>query len=222
MHSLYDELVSLLEKREKENCVQVCLDNLANGTLDVVTLYEKILTPAMNTPSYGTDEGEVNIWEEHSRTSIVRTIIECCYPYVVKERNESYESKKKGSVLVLCPAEEAHEIGARMIADFFTMTGFDVIFIGASTPGDQTIDAINYFTPDYVAISITNAYNLLETAKVVKKIAAMKNSMNFKIILGGRACRTNSETCEQMNPDYILQTFDDIRNLAEGESGAIV
>ena len=222
MHSLYDEFVASLEKREKENCVKVCLDYLANGAIDVVTLYEQILAPAMNTPSYGTNEGEVNIWEEHSRTSIVRTIIECCYPYVVKERNESYKSKKKGSVIVLCPTEEAHETGARMVADFFTVTGFDVIFIGASTPGDQTIDAINYFNPDYVAISITNAYNLLTTAKVVKKITDMKNSMNFKIILGGRACQTNPETCKRMNPDYILQTFDDIRNLAEGEPDAAV
>lgn len=222
MKTLLNEFVPLLENREKEKCIQFCLEHLSDGSLDVVSLYENILAPSLNTPSYGPGEEDVNIWEEHSRTSIVRTIIESCYTWVVKERDERYKSTQKGTVIVLCPSEEPHEIGARMVADFFTLTGFEVTFIGASTPGDQVLDALDYFKPDYVAISITNAYNLIATGRMVKKILDLKIRMDFKVILGGRACRTNNETCRRMNPDFILNTFEDIRKLAEGDSNVSV
>ena len=220
MHPFYNEFFSYLEKKDKEKCVRLVLDGLSNSTLDVVTLYEKILTPALYSGFGGPDLQDVIVWEEHARTSIVRTIIECCYPFVIKERDEKYHSSPGGKVVVLCPPEELHEIGARMVADFFTLCGFEITFVGANTPRDDIVNAVRYFQPEYIAISITNVYNLVAARKVVRRIVELKDSLKFKVILGGQACRNNPEACRQMGIDMILSSFADIRRLSEGVADA--
>jgi methanogenic corrinoid protein MtbC1 len=213
MHILYGEFLEYLDKTDKQRCVDFCLSHLADGSLDVVTLYRDILSPALREQSAG-------IWEEHVRTSIVRTIIESCYLNVIKERDEKYKPARKGNVLVVCPPEEAHEVGARMVADFFVLCGYEVTFIGANTPREEIVDAVGYFKPLYVAISITNAFNLVAAGKAVKKILDLKKSLDFTLILGGQACKNNPDVCGNMNPDMMLDTFDDIRRLSEGEADA--
>lgn len=222
MDSFYGEFLSLLDDGDKERCVNLCLSKLSDKTIDVVALYQDILAPALKEKFCSSKDEEICIWQEHIRTSIVRTIIECCYPLVIQERDEKYLSKPKGKVVVLCPPDEAHEIGARMVTDFFLLNGYDVTFIGASTPGSEIIEAVTHFKPEYVAISITNVFNLIAAAKAISKILDLKKILDFEVILGGQACKHNLTTCQKMNADMILDTFDDIRKLAAGGSDAAV
>ena len=162
------------------------------------------------------------IWKEHIRTSIVRTIIECAYPYIIEERNKKYGPKPKGKAVVVCPPEELHELGALMVTDFFTLIGFSVTFVGANTPQDDIIHAIKYIKPDYVAVSITNYYNLVATRRLVLKIREMIKSTSFRLILGGQACRENPDVCEKLGADMVLQTFEEIEKLTRGTDDAAV
>ncbi len=222
MHPVFSEFISYLDRQDKEKCVSFILSLLESRTLDSLTLYNEILTPAQYARVRKTDQKEICIWEEHVRTSIVRTIIECCYPFIIKERDEKYGSSFSGKVIVLCPPEELHEIGARMVADFFTLCGFSVIFIGANTPKNDIINAIKSTQPRYVAISITNYYNLVATRNVVKEIVDLKDAFSFQVILGGQACQRNPDTCRQLGTDLILDTFEDIKGLAGGQTNVIV
>ncbi len=222
MDSFYGEFLSLLDEGNKERCVDLCLSKLSDKMLDVVTLYQDILAPALREKFCRSRDEEMCIWQEHIRTSIVRTIIECCYPLLLRERDEKYPSAKKGKVVVLCPPDETHEIGARMVTDFFLLNSYDVTFIGASTPVSEIIGAITHFKPQYVAISITNVFNLIATAKAVSEILDLKKTLDFDVILGGQACKHNPTTCQEMKVDMILDTFDDIQKLAAGGSDVIV
>jgi methanogenic corrinoid protein MtbC1 len=222
MDSFYGDFLSLLDEGNKERCVDLCLSKLSDKTLDVVTLYQDVLAPALKEKFCSSKDEEICIWQEHIRTSTVRTIIECCYPLLSRERDEKYLSTRKGKVVVLCPPDEAHEIGARMVTDFFFLNGYDVTFIGASTPRSEIISAITHFKPEYVAISITNVFNLIATAKAVSEILDLKKNLGFEVILGGQACKHNPTTCQEMKADMILDTFEDIQKLAAGGSDATV
>lgn len=57
-------------------------------------MYTKILAPSLNTMECKIDEKNICIWREHVRISIIRTIVECCYPYIMKERHEKYDGNK--------------------------------------------------------------------------------------------------------------------------------
>jgi methanogenic corrinoid protein MtbC1 len=220
MHPLYSEFISLLDRLDKENCVRFVLSKLDGKEIHIVALYNEILTPAQYEDLSKTGPTENRIWEEHVRTSIIRTIIECCYPYVVKERDRKYGSSLKGRAVVLCPPGELHEIGARIVADFFVLCGFDTIFVGANTPQEDITNALKNIKPAYVAISITNYFNLVAARTAVMEIAGLKGEFPFRIILGGQACRQNERTCRQMSADRILNSFEDIQHLAEGKNDA--
>ena len=216
----YAEFISYLDREDKEKCAEFAISKLQDNLIDVVSLYNQILTPALYADFCRPEQHSICIWEEHVRTSIVRTIIECCFPFVIKERDKKTKSALKGKVIILCPPGELHEIGARMVSDFFTICGFNPVFVGANTPQDEIIDAINYVRPKYVAISITNHYNLIAAGKAIQRILDLRDSISFQVILGGQACRNNPEICRQMNADMVLNTFEDIQRLATGKTDA--
>jgi MerR family transcriptional regulator, light-induced transcriptional regulator len=216
---LAKKFMTFFDNLDKENCVQLALSCLQNKSIDVVTLYTGILTPALYADFCGIDGIEckqISIWNEHIRTSIIRTIIECCYPFVIKERDEKYRAGLTSKVIVLCPPGELHELGPRMVTDFFTLCGFSATFTGANMPQAEILDAIENIQPQYVAISITNYYNLVAAEQAIDKINLLENKSHFKIIIGGQACQTNVDFCKPMKCDFILQTFEDIRHLSEG------
>lgn len=220
MHPLYKEFVGLLDRKDKDRCVELVLSKLSRGEIDVVTLYNEVLTPALNAPAYGDAEGAIRIWEEHVRTSIVRTVLENCYPYVVRERKAKYGAAagKGQHVIVVCPTEEFHEMGARMVADFFDLCGFGVTFIGANTPQDDILEAIAHMKPAYVAISVTDYYNLVPAKRTVAKLRDLRDrtKASFRIIVGGGAFEKNPGLYKEMGADLLLATFEDIRKLSEG------
>jgi methanogenic corrinoid protein MtbC1 len=220
MHPLYDEFISYLDTEDKEKSVRFVLSHLQDKSIDVLALYNEILTPAMYADFCPEAERAICIWKEHIRTSIVRTIIECAYPFVVERRNEKYGPNIKGRAVIICPTGELHELGARMVADFFTLCGFSIAFVGANTPQDDIINAIKYVRPTYVAISITNYYNLVAARRLVLKIRETVKDVSFRLILGGQACRENPDACEKIGADMVLQTFEDIKNLTRGTDNA--
>ena len=123
--ALKEDFIALLERKDKAGCIEAVTSALSRGQIDVVTLYDDVLRQALIADFCKEDEGgSYCIWEEHIRTSIVRTVIENCYPYVIKERKERYGAANGEKVLVVCPTEEYHDIGARMVADFFTFLGY--------------------------------------------------------------------------------------------------
>ena len=86
MHKFYDEFVSYLYKENKDKCIQFVKERMERGDLDIVELYLEILTPSLNNMECKDGDKDVCIWNEHVRSSIVRTVIECCYPYVAEKR----------------------------------------------------------------------------------------------------------------------------------------
>ena len=101
----YEEFLVLLEAENKQDAVQYAFDLLDSGKMDVKTLYTQVLTPALNQMQCKLDDKNMCIWKEHVRTAIVRTIVECCYPYVIKEREKLGLIQNK-TATILCPPEE--------------------------------------------------------------------------------------------------------------------
>jgi methanogenic corrinoid protein MtbC1 len=217
MHPLYDEFLTYLEEQNKEKCVDFALSKLAGGEVDVGTLYIEILTPSLNEGFCKIDQLEICIWEEHLRSSIVRTIIEACYPYVIRERRAKFPSGSRGTVLVVCPPEELHELGARMAADLFTLGGFDATFVGANTPQEEILGAVGHLKPAYVAISTTSSYNLVAAKKTIQRLLDIRQEkgLDFKVIVGGHAFDCNPCFHEEAGADIYLPNLRDILGFAE-------
>lgn len=214
MHPLYKDFVKNLEKEDKKACVDLVLDSLKNGKIDIVTLYAEVLTPSLKNMKFAEEDARVVVWKEHIRSSIVRTIIESCYPYVIEQR----KGHGNGRVVVVCPTEEYHEIGARMVADYFTLLGFEVTFVGANTPLDDVVAGIRHEKPKYVAISVSNFFNLVAARRSMGALlkARKEDGAKFKILVGGGAFLKNPALAKGMGADKLLQTYDDIAKYVKG------
>ena len=217
MHPLYGEFISLLSQENKEKCVDFVLSRLSKGELDIATLYDEILAPALNSIVCEFEDTDIFVWKEHVKSAIVRTIIECCFPHVIRERDARYGGRMGEKVLVVCPVDEYHEIGAKMVADYFTLCGYDATFVGANTPGMNIVAAVSDAKPKYLAISVSNYYNIVAAEKAIAKIREAGHR-NLKIIVGGNAFRKNPDEYRRIGADMLLQTFEDIKDLRGGGS----
>jgi MerR family transcriptional regulator, light-induced transcriptional regulator len=204
------EFEKLLFGMSKVETVDYALMLLSSGKTTVRELYEEILAPALNNISINREEESQQIWKEHLATNTVRSIIECAYPYVMQVRSETLGGGTPKKVIVLCPEEEYHELGARMGADFFTMAGCDVFYIGSNTPRDNFISAYKTLHPDIIAISVTNYLNLVSLKKIISELRA-KVAKDVLIVVSGSALSHARKTAKDFNADRLILTFEDVK-----------
>lgn len=209
---LYEKLLKYLQQEDKEKSVKLCMEALESSEVDVVKLYEGVLAPALNNIiNENIDEVDNLIWKEHVRSGIIRTIIENAFPYVLKDKIK-YNFNLVENVIVMCPRFEDHDIGARMVSDFFTIAGYDATFIGANTPESTILKAIESIEPKYISMSITNYYNLVATKKTIDLIKEKYPKIIF--LLGGYAFNSNPNAYKDIGGDFLLKSFQDVLNLS--------
>jgi MerR family transcriptional regulator, light-induced transcriptional regulator len=119
----YKIFISHLEKEDKEKSVIYALSLLDDEKVGVDDLYKYILAPSLIFFECDVKDEEICIWKEHLRTSIIRTILESAYAYIIKSKDKKSDIDKK--VMVLTPAFEYHEIGAIMVSHLMVLQGFD-------------------------------------------------------------------------------------------------
>lgn len=214
MNTNYEEFYRLFELEDKEKAVAFVLGKLENQELDVVELYSDLLTPALNNIKCDLDK-RICIWKEHVKTGIVRTIVECCYPYVIEKRN-ALSNPLDLTAVILCPPEEYHDLGARMVSDYFTICGCDAIFAGANTPYQDFYNAIDIIRPDLIAISVSDYYNMIAAKRMISEIKlALHNPV--RVIVGGNAFTSNPDKYKVIGADYYARTFENIQTIVNSE-----
>ncbi|MGE5627323.1 MAG: B12-binding domain-containing protein [Solirubrobacterales bacterium] len=213
LSNFYNEFCVYLDKEDKQLCVFLIMNAVESGNIQIVELYEKILAPALNDMMERYGE-EIFIWNEHVRSSIIRTIIECCYPHVLKRMEKSGTSLSKGKVLLVCPPEEYHELGARMGSDFFNLCGYSTVFTGANTPLEVIISGIVLEKPDYIVISASNYYNLVAAKRVIDAVRSVNS--DIKILACGYAFHKDQALSRSIGAMAVVNSIGDILAL-EGD-----
>ncbi len=198
----YDTFLQYLKNEDKDQALLYVLGLLDQGK-SVVSVYEELLIPSLVDFECEDPNQELCVWYEHTRTSIIRTILEASYAYIIKEREQRVQKR----VLVVCPQEEYHEIGAIIANHYFSLVGFDSYYVGANTPNEDILLAIKALTPDYIAISVTNYYNVIVTKKLSQQI--QEQYPNLPIILGGQAFQ-REDSLQQVQHHFLLQNYHDI------------
>jgi len=200
----YDKFIRLLDAEDKDRSLTFILELLQTGK-KVKEVYEDFLIPSLAN-FYCTEGDDICIWREHVRTSIVRTILESSYQFIIRDRVKTSDMR----VLTVCPQEEYHEIGAIIASHYFALAGFNSTYVGANTPNETIISAIKALKPHYIAISVTNYYNIVVTKKLIDMIR--KEFPELKIIIGGQAF-SHPGAKEQISYDLILSSLSDILGL---------
>lgn len=215
MNKYYDEFMKIFNTNNKDECLFYCIDGIEKEKFTIPELYEEILIPALYSIDTCTIADPGCIWKEHLKTGIVKTIVEGLYPYIIKISKDQLPANKK--IILANPEKEYHELGLRMVSDFFQICGYETVYIGTNTPRTQICEAIRSEEPDYLAISVTDYYLIFEAKRIVEMVKEISEN-GIIIILGGQAFKKNRHLVEEIGADMYLEGYKDVAKLREGES----
>ena len=120
---------------------------------------------------------QIGVAQEHYCTACTQMIMSQLYPRI-------FSTERNGRRLVsTCVGGDLHEIGVRMVADFFEMEGWDTFYLGANTPISGTLQQVAERTPHVLAISATMAFHVQAVADLIAATRAVDNPP--RILVGG-------------------------------------
>jgi methanogenic corrinoid protein MtbC1 len=137
---------------------------------------------------------EISVAQEHFCTAATQMIMSQLYPQI-------FASARVGRRLVAaCVGGDLHEIGVRMVADFFEMAGWDTFYLGANTPLPGVLQAVEEHRPDAIAISATMSYHVGEVAALIRALRE-RDGRAPRILVGGYPFAVDPELWRTVGAD---------------------
>lgn len=157
-------------------------------------IYLEVLAPSQIRMGEMWHEGRINVAQEHLGTTITMEMMDFL-------RQGMTTRTGLGVRAVVTPVEgDQHTIGARMIADFLAIDGWEVFFLGNGTPAEDLAEFVRQRNADLVALSSTLPEFLSNAATAAEAIREA-NSPPPKILLGGRALDRTTQGAEELGCD---------------------
>ncbi len=156
---------------------------------------------------------QVNVAHEHYCTAATQLIMSQLYPRIFAH------GRSGGTLVATCVAGDLHELGIRMIADFFEMAGWDTYYLGANTPTDSVVETVMARRADVLAISATIAYHLPQVEGLIQRIRSTPKLAATKILVGGYPFNAMPELWRTVGADGHVVDAEGVVALAERLTG---
>jgi len=129
---------------------------IASGALEsgipVKEIYLGVFRPVLRETGRLWQLRKISVAEEHFVTASVQLFVSYLHDRIVPP-DKTRQGEK--TVVAACVESERHEVGIRMVTDFFEIDGWNTDYIGANTPAQSLIQAARDRNADVVAISST-------------------------------------------------------------------
>jgi methanogenic corrinoid protein MtbC1 len=154
------------------------LDLVKNGE-KIADIYEHIFIITQYEVGLLWQTNKITVAHEHFCTAATQDNMSALYPYI------SADDKKEAKILACTVAGDTHEIGIRMVSDYFEMNGWDCYYLGANMPDINIISAAKEQQVNVLGISVTMPYYLGKVKNLIKKIKNDEALRDLKILVGG-------------------------------------
>lgn len=173
---------------------RLILEAVRNG-VRVQDVYLHVFQPSQREIGRLWQTNQVSVAQEHYCTAATQLIMSQLYPRI-------FATEKIGKRLVATSVSgELHEVGIRMVADFFEMEGWDTYYLGANTPTGSIIRTIADRRADVLAVSATMTFHINRVRELIAEVHASDAGQDVKILVGGYPFNTSSELWRQLGAD---------------------
>lgn len=149
----------------------------------------------------------ISVAEEHYCTAATQLIMSQLYPRI-------FSSRRRGlSFVACCVGGELHEIGMRMVADFFELEGWDTYYLGANTPVATLNDYLSSKKPAVLGLSMTLSKHAGTLGEIVESVRS--GFPDLKIIAGGYAFLQDPTLAARLGLDGFAPDAEEAVSLAE-------
>jgi methanogenic corrinoid protein MtbC1 len=186
--------LSLLLHGDSHGCLKLVEQSIQTAD-ELKNFYLDVVWPAMYRIGLLWETNQITVAEEHLATAIVGRVMAALYPRFAQF------TVSRGTAIVSAGPNEFHEIGARMVADFMEMDGWDVTYLGANTPATEIMEFLKRQKPFMIALSVATVFNLDYAQQMIKLIRETEETRDIKVMVGGLAFNTMPELWRQMGAD---------------------
>jgi MerR family transcriptional regulator, light-induced transcriptional regulator len=177
--ALAREYLEALLAGERRAASSMVLEAVERGA-PVKEIYRHVLQPVQCEIGLLWQHAKITVAQEHYCTAATQLVMSQLYPHV-------FAAEKTGRTLVATSvAGDLHEIGIRMVADFFEMDGWNTFYLGANAPTSAVVEMVVRRSADVLGISATISAHLRAVRELVASVRAHPDCRATTILVGGR------------------------------------
>jgi MerR family transcriptional regulator, light-induced transcriptional regulator len=185
--------LTALLARDRDTARRLVFDALERGT-GIKELYLETLQCVQHEIGRLWHANRISVADEHFCTAVTQSIMIDLYPRVITAR-------RIGKTLIsACVGAELHEMGIRMVTDFFEMSGWDSYYLGSATSNEALLAALEERKPDLVALSATMTHHVAPLRALVHAIRTTPPP-HPAIMVGGLPFNASAGLCDLVGAD---------------------
>jgi methanogenic corrinoid protein MtbC1 len=187
---------------------KLILDAVQNG-MKIEDVYLQVFQPIQYEIGRLWEINQISVAVEHYTSAATQLIMSQLFPYILC-------TERKGLSMVACSADnELHEIGVRMVADFFEMYGWDTYYLGANTPLEAVLNTLKEQSPHLLAVSVTMRRHLGYVRELIDQVRQIQENPRLKILIGGFPFVCDPDLWKEYAADGCAQDAREAITLAE-------
>ena len=168
-----------LLKGDRNSALSLVLNEVKGG-VPVKEIYIQVFQPVQYEIGRLWQTNKISVAQEHFCTGATQLVMSQLYPFMFTGE------KKSKKMVTTCVPGELHEMGARMVTDFFEMQGWDTYYLGANMPIESVVRYISEIKPQCLAISATMTFHVSAVEEMIRKIRLSPDvSPDLIILVGG-------------------------------------
>lgn len=205
-HAVASAYLAALLRADRRTASALVHEALSAG-VPLRELYTEVFAPVQREVGRLWQRGEITIADEHFCTAATQLVMSQLY-------DRLFAGSRRGATLVATSAPgDLHEVGIRIVADFFEMRGWDTVYLGASTPPAAVADAVSRHGASLLAISATLTSHVEGVRGVVGIVRAHVGAV--PVLVGGPPFQLAPSLLRYVGADASAATPEEAVRIAE-------
>lgn len=151
----------------------------------------------------------IGVAQEHYGTAITQLAMARLYPALFTGERRSRRMAAAGV------GGELHELGIRMVADFFEMDGWESRYYGGNLPPTELAKAIAADKPDLLCLSATMPWHVQDLKATISAVRLIPGLASLPILAGGRPFAISPELWRAVGADGTAANAQEALELAD-------
>jgi methanogenic corrinoid protein MtbC1 len=194
LHPLAHQYLEALRRGERQLASRLVLDAVAAGT-PVKAIYLHVFQASQREIGRLWQINRISVAEEHYCTAATQLIMSQLYSHIFALE------KKDATLVATCVAGDLHELGVRMVADFFEMDGWNTYYLGGNTPHSSVVSTLVERRADVLAISATIPFHVDAVGGLIRAVRQHPACSRVTILAGGYPFNRNPDLWRQVGAD---------------------
>ena len=196
--------LDFLLNRKRQHAEELIVTALQKG-VPIKDIYLYVFQPVQWEIGELWQKNKISVAMEHYCTAATQFVMSRLYNYIFSYQ----DSRKNLNLIATSVSGELHELGIRMVSDFFEMEGWNTYYLGANSTKEGILSMINECDADLLAISVTIFFNIPEAEELISYVKEELKNTKLKIIVGGKAFKTKKELWQATGADLFAQDAQD-------------